>query len=82
MRGRLYDPRVTGFISPDPMASGDAQALNRYSYVRNSPVTNIDPTGLYPDAPPPAFNFKSLDELASSLDRTRIESELTPPIPA
>ncbi|HYQ40701.1 MAG TPA: RHS repeat-associated core domain-containing protein, partial [Polyangiaceae bacterium] len=46
MRGRLYDPRVGRFITPDPfVVSFNAQDLNRYSYVRNNPMKYVDPSG-------------------------------------
>jgi RHS repeat-associated protein len=45
MRGRLYRPQVGRFISPDPFASAHSQALNRYSYVWNSPLQFTDPSG-------------------------------------
>ena len=41
MRGRFYDPRVGRFLTPDPFVFSpySSQGLNRYSYVRNNPVT-------------------------------------------
>jgi len=45
-----YDNASFGrFMSPDPLGGkrADPQTLNKYSYVRNNPVTLIDPTGLY-----------------------------------
>jgi RHS repeat-associated protein len=48
MSGRLYDPRVGRFITPDPfVASFNAQDLNPYSYVRNNPLKYVDPSGFY-----------------------------------
>ena len=37
------------FMSPDPLGGKrvDPQTLNKYSYVRNNPLTFTDPTGLY-----------------------------------
>ena len=50
MHARYYDPAVGRFLSPDPVldvktALRFPQALNRYSYVRNSPLNFTDPTG-------------------------------------
>ncbi len=47
MNGRIYDSHLGRFLSADPMvqAPGDLQSYNRYSYVRNNPLTNIDPSG-------------------------------------
>ena len=45
MGGRIYHPRLRRFLSTDPLTSGSGQGLNRYSYVRNSPMMLVDPTG-------------------------------------
>ncbi|MEO8597282.1 MAG: RHS repeat-associated core domain-containing protein [Candidatus Solibacter sp.] len=75
MGGRLYQPRTSQFISPDPIASVTPQTLNRYSYVRNSPVMRLDPTG-YLDAPEPApFDFTGDDWLRTSLAGASAESQ-------
>ncbi|HKO90854.1 MAG TPA: RHS repeat-associated core domain-containing protein, partial [Polyangiaceae bacterium] len=44
---RFYDPTLGRFLQPDSIVPEptDPQSLNRYSYVRNSPVNRIDPTG-------------------------------------
>ena len=44
---RFYDPVIGRFLSADPIVPepGDPQSLNRYSYVRNDPMTRIDPSG-------------------------------------
>lgn len=49
MGGRVYDPVVGRFISPDPVVQSpsDLQSLNRYSYVSNNPVSMTDPTGFF-----------------------------------
>jgi RHS repeat-associated protein len=47
MNGRVFD-RVTGrFISADPFIDGadHTQGWNRYSYVKNAPLSFTDPTG-------------------------------------
>jgi len=47
MNGRVYDPYVGRFLSPDPILQtlGFSQALNPFSYVMNNPLTLIDPSG-------------------------------------
>ena len=46
--GRVYDPVLGRFLSPDPLVSdpGSAQSWNPYSYVSNSPMSYVDPSGL------------------------------------
>ena len=47
MNGRMYDPRLGRFLSPDPIV-GDpttSRSWNLYSYVRNNPFSYVDPTG-------------------------------------
>ena len=53
MNGRVYDPRLGGFLSPDPIV-GDptsSQSWNLYSYVGNNPLSYVDPTGLVQAGP-------------------------------
>jgi RHS repeat-associated protein len=47
MNGRMYDPVIARFLSPDPFVQAPTftQSFNRYSYVRNNPLSYIDPTG-------------------------------------
>lgn len=47
MDGRMYDPVLGRFLSPDPIVqAGDyTQSYNRYAYCLNNPLTLIDPTG-------------------------------------
>ena len=46
MRGRMYDPAIGRFLTPDPVLSfASTQGLNPYSYVRNSPLNLVDPSG-------------------------------------
>ncbi|MCL4394288.1 MAG: hypothetical protein M1482_05700, partial [Chloroflexi bacterium] len=44
---RYYDPAIGRFTQPDTLIPDlyDPQSLNRYTYVRNNPVRNTDPTG-------------------------------------
>ena len=48
MKGRVYDPSLSRFLTPDPAVSDryDGQSWNPYSYVRNTPLNYTDPTGL------------------------------------
>ncbi len=48
---RYYDPNTGRFITEDPI--GISGGLNLYRFVNNNPVMNIDPLGLFTDAPLP-----------------------------
>jgi hypothetical protein len=47
MNGRIYDPILGRFLSPDPLiqAPDMTQSLNRYAYCLNNPLTLTDPSG-------------------------------------
>ncbi|WP_433017977.1 polymorphic toxin type 17 domain-containing protein [Kribbella sp. CA-294648] len=47
MKGRIYDPTLARFTTPDPNVDGanPSQAWNRYTYVGNNPHKYTDPTG-------------------------------------
>jgi RHS repeat-associated protein len=47
MNGRIYDPVLSIFLSPDPVYQSFAETndLNRYAYVGNNPLSRIDPSG-------------------------------------
>ena len=47
MNGRVYDPVTGRFLSADPLIQDpyDAQSYNRYSYVKNNPLSYTDPSG-------------------------------------
>jgi RHS repeat-associated protein len=47
MNGRLYDPVIARFFSPDKYVQnpGFTQSFNRYTYARNCPLMFKDPTG-------------------------------------
>jgi RHS repeat-associated protein len=42
MRGRMYDPRLRRFTTPDPVVRE-----HPYAYVNNNPLRYVDPLGLY-----------------------------------
>jgi RHS repeat-associated protein len=46
-KARFYSPYLNRFIQPDSIVPDptNPQSLNRFSYVRNNPLTFIDPTG-------------------------------------
>jgi RHS repeat-associated protein len=47
MNGRIYDPALSRFLTPDPnvFEAESTQGFNRYSYVMNNPMNMTDPTG-------------------------------------
>jgi RHS repeat-associated protein len=51
MNGRLADSLTGRFLSPDPYVfePGLTQSFNRYSYVRNNPLSYTDPSGFCAD---------------------------------
>ncbi len=49
MNGRVYDPTLGRFLSADPhvQAPDDTQSFNRYTYVKNNPLSYTDPSGFF-----------------------------------
>lgn len=49
MNGRVYDPLIARFLSPDSYVQNStaSQCFNRYSYCLNNPLLYSDPTGDY-----------------------------------
>ena len=49
MNGRVYDPDLGRFLSPDPFIQSPAnpQNFNRYTYVNNNPLSYTDPSGFF-----------------------------------
>ena len=47
MNGRLYDPVISRFFSPDKYVANSSftQDFNRYTYCRNNPLSYVDPSG-------------------------------------
>ena len=46
MNGRVYDPGIGRFLSPDPNVQlpKSTQGFNRYAYVQNNPLKYTDPS--------------------------------------
>ncbi|MFA0813678.1 RHS repeat-associated core domain-containing protein, partial [Microbulbifer epialgicus] len=57
MNGRIYDPTLGRFLSPDPIVQAPtySQSWNRYSYVFNNPLSLTDPTGFTGEEEKPEF---------------------------
>ena len=51
MNGRVYEPLLGRFLSPDPLVQypESTQGFNRYTYVSNNPLSLVDPTGYEDD---------------------------------
>ncbi|AUD61210.1 hypothetical protein AYJ58_17770 [Shewanella sp. Pdp11] len=49
MNGRIYDATIGRFMQADPFiqAPSDTQSYNRYSYVKNNPMSYTDPSGFF-----------------------------------
>jgi len=47
MNGRVQDPIIGRFLSPDPYVpdAANSQSYNAYSYVNNNPLSYVDPSG-------------------------------------
>jgi len=51
MNGRVYDPSIGRFVSPDPTIphATNPQSYNRFAYVMNNPLSLTDPSGYADD---------------------------------
>jgi len=51
MNGRVYEPVLGRFLSPDPFVQypESTQGFNRYTYTFNNPLSHTDPSGYYVD---------------------------------
>lgn len=51
MRGRIYDPSSSRFLSVDPVLRSPwlTASLNAYSYVEDNPLSSTDPSGFCPN---------------------------------
>lgn len=77
MGGRVYDPGIGRFLSPDPVVQAPfwSQDLNRYAYAWNNPLSIVDPTGYNEEVPCRSFDdacahiiVTGLREFPQSLD--------------
>ena len=52
MNARMYDPKLGRFLQPDSYIQYPdlTEGLNRYTYVRNNPLSLLDPTGNFDHA--------------------------------
>ena len=68
MNGRIYDPLLGRFLSADVVVQfpGSLQSYNRYSYVRNNPLTAADPSGF----------LESYDEMRNRVNERENQSLL------
>ncbi len=60
MRARVYDAELGRFLAEDP--AGVARGTNLYSYVRNRPVSLVDPSGLGPTLREPGEDLEDCVE--------------------
>jgi len=62
MNGRIYDPEISRFLSPDPFIQDPYNLLNynRYTYCLNNPLKYSDPTGFIAQMEdPPEVNMQN-----------------------
>jgi RHS repeat-associated protein len=48
MKGRIYDPKIARFLTPDPIVSApyNGNGYDGYGYALNNPMKHTDPSGL------------------------------------
>ena len=64
MNGRVYDPALGRFLSPDPIVKNpvNSQSWNRFAYVANNPLSATDPTGYQSDYDLPHNSMAGTDD--------------------
>jgi hypothetical protein len=86
MGGRIYDPELGRFTTPDPFVQHplNSQSFNRYAYVYNNPLRYVDPSGFLPNNGPSALpgtqpeDVLAQDDACVSDPNTHCESFWTP----
>jgi RHS repeat-associated protein len=70
MNGRVYDPKIGRFLSPDPFIDWGlgTQGVNRYGYVGNNPLNRIDPSGYSCQALPGMSDEEAAAEISRCAD--------------
>ncbi|MCX2795992.1 hypothetical protein OQJ62_13785 [Microbulbifer thermotolerans] len=65
MNGRIYDPTLGRFLSPDPIVQAPtySQSWNRYTYAFNSPMNFTDPSGFISITDKPEEEDLPLEEI-------------------
>jgi RHS repeat-associated protein len=82
MGGRIYDPDLGQFLTPDPWVQSpfNSQSLNRYAYALNNPLLYTDPEGFAPQLPI-TFNFAVTNNMAIKDAEAAKRPEPPPPPP-
>ncbi len=80
MKGRLYDPHLGRFLTPDPFVSHPSfgQSWNPYSYVLNNPLAFTDPSG-FQDKWLNATCGGNCETRTATFDRGRGQTTMTGP---
>ncbi len=76
MNGRIYDPLLGRFLSADVQVTDpmDLQCYNRYTYVRNNPLSLVDPSG-FADETPEQKAAREAREKAANAARIKAEDK-------
>ncbi len=69
---RIYDAALGRFLQPDSIVPGmgNSQNLNRYAYVLNSPIGNIDSSGHYAKCVSCMIVTQAVDSFMQFIGRT------------
>jgi len=71
MNGRIYDPEIARFLSPDPVIQDQYNLLsyNRYSYCMNNPLKYTDPSGYIIRRPEEPYQFMDMGYINDLMNR-------------